>query len=72
IAIMQKEAGARGPGGTVLGSRRFTGRGANAESLPSLVGLLTGDRKDKDEGVRIGAADALGKIGDPAAVPTLI
>ena len=66
-AIMKAEAGARGPGGDVLGSALFTKGGGNAESVPALFTLL----KDKDEGVRVGAGDALGKVGDPAAVDTL-
>ncbi len=65
--IMRREAGARGPGGDVLGTALFTQNGGNKESLPLLYALL----KDKDEGVRGGAADALGKIGDPDAIPTL-
>jgi HEAT repeat protein len=67
IALMQKEGGARGPGGDVLGSPKFTQNGANQESVPALIAML----KDKDEGVRSGAADALGKIGDARAVPVL-
>src|SRR5581483_2769463 len=50
IALMQKEGGARGPGGDVLGSAKFTQNGANQESVPALIAML----KDKDEGVRSG------------------
>jgi HEAT repeat protein len=67
VTIMKAEAGARGPGGDVLGSDLFIKGGANKESVPQLLVLL----KDKDEGVRGGAADALGKIGDPAAIDPL-
>ena len=60
LAIMKKEGDARGPGGDALGSLRFTSEGANAISVPTLVGYLA----EKDDGVKSGAADALGKIGD--------
>lgn len=64
---MKADGGARGPGGDVLGSATFLRQGAHKESVPLLLAQL----KDKDEGVRGGAADALGKIGDPQAVPAL-
>ncbi len=67
IALMKAEGGARNNGGTVLGSQIFVKNGANTESLP----LLTAQLQDKDEGVRGGAAAALGKIGDPNAVVAL-
>lgn len=68
VDIMKREAGARGPGGDVLGSPLFRQDGGDKESVPALLALL----KNSDEGVRTGAADALGKIGDPAAVPALV
>ena len=67
-AYMQKEGGARGPGGDVLSSPKFAEGGANKAAVAPLIAQMD----DKDEGVRSGAADALGKIGDPAAVPKLI
>ena len=68
LAIIKKEGDARGPGGDVLGSTRFvTAEGANAISVPTLVSYLS----EKDDGVKSGAADALGKIGDAGAVPAL-
>jgi HEAT repeat protein len=67
VKIMKAEGGARGPGGDVLGNPTFVQRGASAESVPLLLTQLG----DKDEGVRAGAADALGKIGDPRAVAAL-
>jgi HEAT repeat protein len=68
VDLMKSEGGARGPGGDVLGDPKFVQNGANQESVPLLLTQL----QDKDEGVRAGAADALGKIGDPRAVPVLI
>jgi HEAT repeat protein len=65
VKIMKAEGGARGPGGDVLGSTAF--KRANAVSVPLLLTLLG----DKDEGARAGAADALGKTGDPRAVAAL-
>ncbi|HLV79061.1 MAG TPA: HEAT repeat domain-containing protein, partial [Chthonomonadaceae bacterium] len=59
VAQMKADGGARGPGGDVLGSPTFTQHGADQESVPLLLAQL----KDSDEGVRSGAADALGKIG---------
>ncbi len=67
VSLMKTEGGARNNGGTVLGSQLFVKNGANAESLPLLIALL----QDKDEGVRGGAAAALGKIGNPGAVDPL-
>ncbi len=67
IDIMKREGGARGPGGDVL-SRPTFDPAANPRSVPALLALL----KDKDDGVKQGAADALGKIGDPSAVQPLI
>lgn len=76
IAKMKGDGDTRGPGGDILSSPAFLKGGANARSVPLLIQLLT-EKDDKgkfkaDEGARSGAADALGKIGDPAAVPTLI
>ena len=68
LAILKKEGDARSPGGDVLGSSRFVTEGANAISVPTLIGYLT----EKDDGVKGGAADALGKIGDPKAVEPLV
>ncbi len=67
-AYMQKEGGARGPGGDALSSPKFAANGANKVAVAPLIAQLD----DKDEGVRSGAAEALGKIGDPSAVPKLI
>lgn len=68
LAILKKEGDARGPAGDVLGNSRFVAEGANAISVPTLIGYLA----EKDDGVKGGAADALGKIGDPKAVPPLV
>jgi HEAT repeat protein len=68
VARMKAEAGARGPGGDVLGHATFTSKGANKTSVPLLIEQM----KDKDEGVRTGAVEALGKVGDPTAVAPLI
>lgn len=68
LAIMKKEGDARGPGGNVLSSPRFLDPSIRALSVPVLIGYLS----DKDNGVRGGAADALGKIGDESAVPPLV
>ncbi|HZO89324.1 MAG TPA: HEAT repeat domain-containing protein [Chthonomonadaceae bacterium] len=68
VDIMKREAGARGPGGDVLGSPKFT---QDVSARKESVRLLTDQLKDKDDGVRGGAADALGKVGDPEAVATL-
>ncbi len=67
VKIMKAEGGARDPGGDVLGSPVFLKAGSNKESVPLLIALMS----DKDEGVRTGAISALGKIGDPTAVPDL-
>ncbi len=72
---MKADDGTRAPGGDILGSSRFTKEGGNASSVPLLIAVLTTkDAKGfkSDEGARSGAADALGKIGDPAAIDTLI
>ena len=68
VAYMKKEGDSRGPGGDVLSSPKFTQGGSNPVAVPLLVAQLS----DTDEGVRKGAAEALGKIGDKAAVPKLI
>lgn len=67
VDLMKAEGGARGPGGDVLGSPLFLKGGAATEAVPLLIAQL----KDKDEGVRGGATDALGKIGDRSAIPAL-
>lgn len=75
IARMKADDPTRGPGGDILGSQLFVTNGANSRSLPLLIGFLT-DKDAKgykaDEALRSGAADALGKIGDPGATATLI
>ena len=75
IAKMKADDPTRAPGGDILGSLAFTQGGGNASSVPLLIAVLT-DKDAKgfksDEGARSGAADALGKVGDPAAVATLI
>lgn len=68
LSIMKKEDAARGPGGDVLSSPLFVRSGANARSVPALMAFLD----EKDDGVKRGAADALGKIGDKSAVQKLI
>ncbi len=78
IDKMKGDGGTRGPGGDILGSARFLKEGARALATPALLTILTArDDKDprkfkNDEGARSGAADALGKLGDPAAVAPLI
>lgn len=75
---MKGDGGTRGPGGDILSSPRFMKEGAADIAVPLLLTILTEkDPKDptkfkNDEGARSGAADALGKIGDPKAVPALI
>src|SRR5579871_3455516 len=75
IDKMKGDAGTRAPGGDILSSPTFLKGGAAAEAVPLLIQTLTAkDDKGKysaDEGGRSGAADALGKIGDPQAIPTL-
>ncbi len=68
LAIMKTEADARGPGGDVLSKPRFLAEGAGAISVPALIGYLS----DKDDGVRSGGADALGKIGDARGITPLV
>ena len=68
VNIMKAEAGARGPGGDVMGSDLFRRDEAQRKEA---IALLVEQLKDKDEGVRGGAAEALGKIGDPVAIPPL-
>lgn len=75
IAKMKADDPTRAPAGDILSSSLFTQGGGNAQSVPLLIGILTlKDAKGfkADEAARSGAADALGKIGDPAAVETLI
>ncbi len=58
---------AHGPVGDILSSSLFD-PAANSRSVPLLVALLN----NSDDAVKEGAADVLGKIGDPAAAPPLI
>jgi HEAT repeat protein len=67
IDIMKREGGARAAGGDVLSAPTFDPV-ANPRSVPALLALLD----NKDDGVKQGGADALGKIGDPSAVDRLI
>lgn len=67
INELKSSSDARGPVGDVLSSKTFD-PAANNRSVPALMALLD----DKDDGVKVGAANALGKIGDPQAVPKLI
>ncbi|MGC8668369.1 MAG: HEAT repeat domain-containing protein [Chthonomonadales bacterium] len=62
--IMKKEAGARSSAGDVLGSFKAQ----SDVSVKTLIPYL----KDPDEGVRAAACDALGKVGNPAAIPYLL
>ena len=68
VAEMKADAGSRGPAGDVLSNPMFETAAGRAQSVP----LLLAQMKDSDSGVRSGAADALGKIGDPSADPALI
>ena len=68
VDIMKKEAGARGPGGDVLGSLLFRQGDAQKRSSDMLIAQFA----NKDGAVRQGAADALGKLGYVPAVPALI
>ncbi|MDE2125438.1 MAG: HEAT repeat domain-containing protein [Armatimonadetes bacterium] len=68
VAEMKADAGSRGPAGDVLSSAVFETPAGRAQS----VALLLAQLKDTDPAVRSGAADALGKIGDPSADPALI
>jgi HEAT repeat protein len=75
VAKMKADDPTRAPAGDILGSTAFTQGGGNIRSIPLLISVLT--EKDAkgykaDEASRSGAADALGKIGDAAAVATLI
>lgn len=63
-ALMKADAGARESGGDVLAALADK----REESVAALLPLLA----DKDEGVRMGAASALGKVGSKTAVPALI
>ncbi len=58
---------AHGPVGDILSSALFD-PSANSRSVPLLVALLA----NSDDAVKEGAADVLGKIGDPAAASPLI
>lgn len=62
--VIKKDAGGRDSGGDVLGA--LTDR--KEEALDAILPLL----KDSDDGVKMAAASALGKIGHPRAVPDLI
>lgn len=65
--IMKREAGARGTGGDVLSHPTFR-QGANrSKSAGLLIALLS----EKDGGIKRGASDALGKLGDLSAVQPL-
>lgn len=71
VKLMKADGGARGPGGDVLGSSLFVkDAAARAESVQQLSKLLVKE-EEKDEGVRGGAAEALGKVGDPEALDLL-
>jgi HEAT repeat protein len=67
VAIIKAEAGARASGGDVLAALPQPDR----ERAASLLIPLLDKVKNTDEGVRTGAADALGKIGIKAAVAPL-
>jgi HEAT repeat protein len=67
VDLMKAEATARGPGGDVLGDKVFAQGAGREESTRLLIAQLA----DKDGGVRGGAADALGKVGDVVAVAPL-
>lgn len=62
--ILKREGGARASGGDVLAGLPD----AREESVKTLTPLLD----DKDEGVRTGATDALGKVGSKSAIPALV
>jgi len=64
VETIKKDGGARASGGDVLGGLPEQ----REESVAGLRPLLS----DKDEGTRTGAADALGKVGSPSAIPDLI
>ncbi len=75
IDRMKADGATRGPGGDVLGSKLFTSQGGSDRSIPLLVDILSAkDAKGykSDEGNRSGAADALGKVGDPRAIEPLL
>ncbi len=65
VAYLKKEADSRTADGDVLGSPLFAKE--SKTSLPLLFALF----EDKDEGVRVSVAEALGKIGDREAIPLL-
>lgn len=65
VAYLKKEPDSRVACGDVLGSPSFAKE--SKTSLPLLFKLI----EDKDEGVRVSVAEALGKIGDKEAVPIL-
>jgi HEAT repeat protein len=67
VDLMKKEATARGPGGDVFASARFSEPATRKKSGDLLIAQLG----DKDGGVRQGAADALGKMGYVPAVEPL-
>ncbi len=63
-SLMKKEAGARTSAGDVLGAFKAQ----SDVSVKDLIPYLS----DSDEGVRAAACDALGKVGNPAAIPYLL
>lgn len=64
VETIKKDGGARASGGDVLGGLPDQ----REESASALLPLLA----EKDEGVRMGAADALGKVGSKSAVSALV
>ncbi len=67
LKTLQSTADARRPVGDVLSSPLFD-PSANSRSVPGLVAMLD----NSDDTVVSGAADALGKIGDPSGAQPLI
>ncbi len=65
VAYLKKEVDSRASVGTVLGTPLYAKE--SAISLPLLKPYLD----EKDEAVRVSTVEALGKIGDKAAIPDL-
>lgn len=65
VEYLKKEGDSRASVGTVLGTPLYAKE--SATTLPLLKPYLD----DKDEGVRVATVEALGKIGDKAAIPAL-
>ncbi len=65
VEYLKKEADSRTAAGDVLGTPLFAKE--SATSLPLLYALF----ENKDEGIRVSVGEALGKIGDKAAIPIL-